>query len=95
MFNPHMAITRSAKKAMRVSEHKRVFNVRRKKVLHDTTKSVAKELAKGDAAAAEKLLPAAYQAIDKAQKRGVIKANTAARKKAGLVRALRRMQKAA
>lgn len=95
MFKPSMAITRSAKKAMRASEHKRVFNVRRKKALHDTSKSITKALAKGDAAGAEKLLPAAYQAIDKAAKRGVIKANTAARKKAGLVRALRRTQKAA
>ena len=90
MFNAPMAITRSAKKAMRASERKHVFNVRRKKALHDSTKSISKALSKGDAAAAEKLLPAAYQAIDKAAKRGVIKPNTAARKKASLVRALRR-----
>ncbi len=35
------------------------------------------------------LLPKAYQAIDKAAKRGVIKLRTAARKKSHLTRALR------
>ena len=85
-----MAITRSAKKAARSSEKKRVFNLRRKNVLTDTTKSLMKALAAKDASAAEKLLPAAYQAIDKAAKRGVIKSNTADRKKARLAKALAR-----
>jgi len=44
--------------------------------------------AKGDA---EKLLPDAYQAIDKAWKRGIIKMNTAARMKSGLVKKVRAM----
>ena len=42
-----------------------------------------------DAVGAAKLLPAAYQAVDKAAKRGVLSANTAARKKAGLARLVR------
>ena len=79
-----MAITKSAKKANRSSARKRVFNLRRKSALHDATKSLTKALAAKDAAAAEKLLPAAYKAIDKAAKRGVIKPNTAARKKSRL-----------
>jgi small subunit ribosomal protein S20 len=83
-----MAITTSAKKAIRSSLKKRVFNVRRKKALHDSAKAFERTLAAGDKAAAAKLLPAAYQAVDKAQKRGVIKANTAARKKARLSRLL-------
>jgi small subunit ribosomal protein S20 len=81
-----MAITSSAKKAIRVSEKKRIFNLRRKKALTDTGKALTKALAAGDKAGAAKLLPASYQAIDKAAKRGVIKANTAARKKARLAR---------
>ncbi len=85
-----MAITSSAKKAIRVAEKKRVFNLRRKNVLTDTTKSFMKALAAKDVKGAEKLLPAAYQAIDKAKKRGVIKANTASRKKARLAAALKR-----
>ena len=81
-----MAITSSAKKAMRASLRKRIYNVRRKKALYDATKAVTKAMAEGDRTAAEKLLPAAYQAVDKAAKRGVIKGNTAARKKARLSR---------
>jgi small subunit ribosomal protein S20 len=38
----------------------------------------------GDSKKAEELLPTAYKAIDKAEKRGVIKKNTAARKKSRL-----------
>lgn len=79
-----MAITSSAKKAIRSSARKRVFNLRRKNTLRDTSKSIEKAIAAKDAKGAEKLLPAAYKAIDKAQKSGVLKANTAARKKSRL-----------
>ncbi len=85
-----MAITSSAKKAIRSSAKKHIFNVRRKEALHDVAKSLLKALSKNDVAGAEKLLPLAYQAIDKAMKRGVIKKNTAARKKSRLARALKR-----
>lgn len=85
-----MAITSSAKKAIRVSRKKRVFNMRRKAALAGATKSFARALSAKDAAGAAKLLPAAYAAIDKATKRGVLKANTAARKKARLAATLKR-----
>lgn len=79
-----MPITRGAKKAVRQSERKRVFNIRRKNTLADTVKDVQKAIVAGDTKKAKELLPKAYQAIDKAAKRGVIKANTAARKKSRL-----------
>ncbi|HUY62591.1 MAG TPA: 30S ribosomal protein S20 [Candidatus Paceibacterota bacterium] len=85
-----MAITSSAKKAIRSSAKKRVFNLRRKNAMHDSTKALAKALAVGDAVGAAKLLPAAYAAIDKAKKRGIIKPNAAARKKSHLVAAIKR-----
>ena len=85
-----MAITSSAKKAIRSSARKHIFNLRRKDALHDATKAFAKALAAKDAAGAEKLLPSAYAAIDKACKRGVIKANTANRKKSRLAAAIQR-----
>lgn len=85
-----MAITSSAKKAIRSSEKKHVFNLRRKNALQDTTKSLTKALVAKDAAGAEKLLPAAYKAIDKAAKRGIIKANTASRKKSRLALAIKK-----
>jgi small subunit ribosomal protein S20 len=85
-----MAITSSAKKAIRSSAKKHVFNIRRKEALHDAVKSVLTALLKKDIAGAEKLLPSAYKAIDKAMKRGVIKKNTSARKKSRLALAIKR-----
>lgn len=85
-----MAITSSAKKAIRSSARKHVFNLRRKVALHDATKMLTKALAAKDVAGAEKLLSAAYKAIDKAKKRGVIKGNTADRKKSRLAAAIKR-----
>jgi small subunit ribosomal protein S20 len=88
-----MAITTSAKKAHRASLKKRVFNIRRKRVLTETTKAVTKTMAT-DAAAARTSLSAAYKAIDKAAKRGIIKKNTASRKKSRLAQAVKRAAKA-
>ena len=85
-----MAITSSAKKAIRASARKHVFNMRRKDALHDASKSLVKALAAKDVVGAEKLLPAAYKAIDKAMKCGVIKSNTADRKKSRLAAAIKR-----
>lgn len=58
--------------------------------MHDVVKEVRTLIAAGKVADAEKLLPQAYQAIDKAAKRGVIKDNTASRKKSRLVAAIKR-----
>lgn len=85
-----MAITSSAKKAIRSSAKKHVFNLRRKDAMKDTTKLLTKALSAKDVAGAEKLLASAYKAIDKAKKGGVIKANTAARKKSRLALAIKK-----
>jgi small subunit ribosomal protein S20 len=85
-----MAITSSAKKAIRVSAKKHVFNLRRKDTLRDTTKLLNKAILAKDVKGAEKLLPEAYKAIDKAAKRGVIKGNTADRKKSRLALAIQK-----
>lgn len=77
-----MPITRSAKKALRGSKRKKLVNDRRKKTFKESIKKVekfVKEKAMKDAKSAAQL---AYQAIDKAAKRGVITKNTASRKKA-------------
>lgn len=87
-----MAITSSAKKAIRSSARKRVFNVRRKRALHDAVQSV-RTFAGKDKAEQLETLKAAYQAIDKAMKRGVIKKNTAARKKSRLAKFLKNSAK--
>jgi small subunit ribosomal protein S20 len=76
-----MAITKSAKKAHRASLKKRVFNVRRKRALTSSVKDARKAMS-------AETLAKAYQAIDKAAKRGIIKKNAAARKKSRLAKAV-------
>ncbi len=76
-----MAITKSAKKAIRQNKKNRVINLlyinNLKKLVKETRSFVAEK--KMDEA--KKLLPKVYQALDKAAKAGVIKKNTASRKK--------------
>ncbi len=79
-----MAIKANAKRAIRVSERKRLFNVRRLSTMRDEVKTIKKLVLAGDIAGAEKAMSLAYKAIDKAAKRGVIKDNTASRKKSRL-----------
>ncbi len=85
-----MAITKGAKKALRSSERKRVYNARRKNAMNDSVKEVKKLVASGAKEDAEKLIAKAYKAIDKASKSGLIKKNTAARKKSRLAVSLKK-----
>ena len=80
-----MPITRSAKKAARVSLRQKTSNDRQKRALKDTIKKLEKtaKVSKADAA---KMLSAAFATIDKTAKKGIIKKNNAARKKARLSR---------
>ena len=80
-----MAITKSARKALRVNARKRVFNLRRSKAMKSSVKEVRDLANAGKYEEAKALLSKTQQAIDKAVKRGIIKANTASRKKSRLV----------
>ncbi len=88
-----MPITKSAKKALRGSERKRVFNLRRKRAMKDAVKEIQGLVSAKDIKGAETKLPEAYKAIDKAAKRGVIKKNTAARKKSRLTKLISKSTK--
>lgn len=77
-----MAITKSAKKAHRQSLRKKVHNDARKKALRNALKTVRADKK-------PESLAAAYQAIDKALKRGLIHRNTAARRKAAVAKLLK------
>ncbi len=88
-----MAITKNAKKAVRSSERKRVYNLRRTTAMREVVKSVRKAATAGNVADAKGDLAKAYKAIDKAAKRGVIKANTAARKKSRLAATVKKADK--
>ena len=80
-----MPITKSAKKAVKSSKRKRLFNLRRLSAMKSSVNEV-KKLAVAKSSDAMKFLSEAYKAIDKAMKNGVIKKNTAARKKSRLAK---------
>lgn len=79
-----MPITKSAKKALRTSKRKHVFNVRRTRAVKNVTKEIEKLIKAGKTGEAEKNLSVAYKALDKAAKMNTIKKNTASRKKSRL-----------
>ena len=81
-----MPITKSAKKALRVAGRKRLVNDRRKKAFKESIKKVERVVQDKKQDAVKQTLAAAFSAIDKAAKAGVIKKNTAARRKARLAR---------
>ena len=88
-----MANLASAKKAQKQADRRRVFNLERAHALKSGIKAVKKFVTAKDKAGAEGALPAAYKAIDKAAKRGLIKKNTAARKKSRLTKDIVKMGK--
>ena len=83
-----MAITQGAKKAIRQSKRKHAMNDTRRKALREGLKNV-RNAVKTDKAASAKAMAEAYKAIDKALKRGLLKKNTAARRKAKVAKSLK------
>lgn len=81
-----MPITSSAKKALRSSKKKRVFNLRRKNEMQSVIKEYKKLVSAKKTDEAQKLIPKLQKVIDKAEKRGLIKKNTASRKKSRLLK---------
>jgi small subunit ribosomal protein S20 len=79
-----MPITSSAKKALRASKHKAVYNLKRKDTISDTVKKIKKLVLAKNIKEAEALMPVAFKAIDKACKTKLIHKNTASRKKSRL-----------
>lgn len=88
-----MAYTSSAKKAERVAARRRVFNVRRKKAMHDAVKEVEKLVAAKDAKGAAAKLPLLFKAVDKAAKNHTILRNTAARVKSRVAKRIAAISK--
>lgn len=84
-----MPIIKSAKKALRSSARKRAVNLRRSRAMKDAVKEVRTLSAKAGSDA-KASLSKAYQAIDKAAKRGVIKKNAASRMKSRLVASIKK-----
>ena len=76
-----MPITTSAKKALRNSKKKRVFNLAKKELISKTIKKVKKLVSEKKIKEARELMPQVQKVLDKAVKTGLIKKNTASRKK--------------
>jgi len=74
-----MAITKSAKKALRQSARRRAGNIKKQRKLKNLLKEVNSLTAQKKVEEAKKLLPQVYKLLDKAVKVGLIKKNTAAR----------------
>ncbi len=74
---------------MRQSAKRRVLNDNRRRAMKEAVKGIKKAVTTG-AKTASTDLAKAYQAIDKAVKRGVLKKNAGARKKSRLVAFIKR-----
>ena len=84
-----MPVIKSAKKALRGSQRKAIFNLRRKRAMKESIKTIDKLVLDKKKDEAQSKLSEAYKAIDKATKRGIIKKNTASRKKSRLARTIK------
>ncbi len=85
-----MPIIQSAKKALRSSARKRVFNVRRIRATKSTIKEIRELVASGKVKEAREKLSIAYKALDKAVKRGVMKKSAASRTKSRLSKLIKK-----
>lgn len=79
-----MAHSASAKKRVVIAERNRERNQAIKSRVKTMTKKVLVAIDNNDAAVANTALSVAYKELDKAVTKGVLKANTASRKKARL-----------
>jgi len=85
-----MPIIKSAKKALRGSKRKRVFNLRKKEAVSKTIKQVKKLLSEKKVNEAEALMPKVQKILDKSAKTGLLKRNTVARKKSRISAMIKR-----
>jgi len=83
-----MAITKSAKKALRQSLGRRAGNLVYKNKIKDLVKRARFLISQKKIDEVKALLPQVYKILDKAAKVGVIKKNTASRKKSRLAKAI-------
>ena len=81
-----MPITSSAKKALRASRRKRIFNLRRKEAVKDVVKDLRKLVAAGKQKEAQELLSKAFKSLDKAVKGHTLKKGNADRRKSRLAK---------
>lgn len=76
-----MPITTSAKKALRGSARKRNFNLNKKELINKAVKKVKKLISEKKLKEARDFMPEVQKILDKSVKTGLLKLNTASRKK--------------
>jgi small subunit ribosomal protein S20 len=81
-----MPVTKTTKRRPAQIERRRVVNSKRIIEMRKLIKEANALLTANKVEDAEKLLPKIYKALDKATKRGVIKKNTASRKKSRMTK---------
>lgn len=86
-----MAITSSAKKALRAGKKKTVYNLRTKAAIDVPLKKFRKLVSENKGKEAKALIPSIYKALDKAAKRNYIKKNTASRFKSRVMAAAKKL----
>lgn len=87
-----MAITKSAKKAIRQNKRRRAHNLVYLKAMKKLVKEARTLAAQKKAEEAKAVLPKVYQILDKAAKVGVIKKNAASRKKSRLTKLVEKVK---
>jgi len=88
-----MPITKSAKKALRQSEARRVRNIKKRKGLKDLLKKVRLLIFGKKAKEAKELMPEVQKILDKSAKTNLIKENKARRIKSRMEKAIVKIQK--
>ena len=86
-----MPITQSAKKALRGSKRKRQFNLAKKELINKALKQVKKLVLEKKLKEAQAMMPQVQKILDKSVKTGLIKKNTASRKKSRISALIKRV----
>ena len=85
-----MTITQSAKKALRSSRRKRGFNLKKKELFNKAIKQVKKLVSEKKLDEARDFMPEVQKILDKSVKTGLLKQNTASRKKSRISAMIKR-----
>lgn len=88
-----MAITKSAKKAIRQNKRRRVRNLTYLSKMKSLIKEIKSLVVQKRLKEAKEILPKVYQILDKTAKIGVIKKNTASRKKSRITKFVEKSSK--
>jgi len=88
-----MPVTKTTKRRPRQIERRRIVNAKRILEIRKLIKEANVLLSTKNIEEVEKMLPKIYKALDKAAKRGVIKKNSASRRKSRIMKKVNNLKK--